>query len=113
MRMETGRREGEVRETLFGEGGERVEFAFGAGAGGEGAEGVHAVCAPFLAGSHPAWWPFAIWAVIVGLGIGLWSAWVILLQWPPARRGYAKAAAWIDVVFGLLLLALALRLMLG
>lgn len=72
-----------------------------------------AVCAPFLAGSHPAWWPFAIWAVIVGLGIGLWSAWVILLQWPPARRGYAKAAAWIDVVFGLLLLALALRLMLG
>lgn len=72
-----------------------------------------AVCAPFLSGSHPAWWPFAIWSVIVGLGISLWSAWVLLLQWQPARRAYARAAAWIDVVFGLLLLALAIRLMLG
>ena len=35
------RQVGEVRETLFGEGGERVEFAFGAGAGGESAERVH------------------------------------------------------------------------
>lgn len=72
-----------------------------------------AVCAPFLAGSHPTWWPLAIWAVIVGLGIGLWSGWVLVLQWQPARRTYAKAAVWIDVVFGVLLFTLSLRLMFG
>lgn len=72
-----------------------------------------AVCAPFLSGSHPLWWPYAIWSIIVGLGIILWSAWVILLQWRPVRRAHARAATSIDVVFGLLLLALALRLMFG
>ena len=35
------RQAGDVRETLFGESGKRVEFAFGAGAGGECAERVH------------------------------------------------------------------------
>jgi threonine efflux protein len=30
-----------------------------------------AVCAPFLSGNHPAWWPYAIWGIIVGLGMGL------------------------------------------
>lgn len=47
---------------------------------------IAAVCAPFLSGNHPAWWPFAIWAIIVGMGIGLWSLWVLLLQWPPLSR---------------------------
>lgn len=72
-----------------------------------------AVCAPFLSGSHPTWWPYAIWSVIVGLGLVLWSAWVLLLQWRPLRCAHARASAWIDVVFGFLLLSLALRLMLG
>jgi threonine efflux protein len=72
-----------------------------------------AVCAPFLAGERPEWWPFAIWLIIVGLGVSLWSLWVILLQSRPIRRGYQRAAAWVDVVFGLLLIALAIRLMLG
>jgi threonine/homoserine/homoserine lactone efflux protein len=72
-----------------------------------------AVCAPFLAGQRPAWWPYALWSIVVGLGLTLWSLWVVLLQSRPIRDGYRRAAAWIDVVFGLLLLALAIRLMLG
>ncbi|MCX6866500.1 MAG: LysE family translocator [Verrucomicrobia bacterium] len=74
-----------------------------------------AVCAPFLAGNHPhpAWWPMAIWGVVVGLGIGLWSLWVVLLQWRPLRARYECAAGWIDGVFGAALAALALRLMIG
>lgn len=70
-----------------------------------------AVCAPFLSGNHPPWWPFAIWGVIVGLGIGLWSLWVMLLQWPPLRSGYERAAGWIDGIFGVALALLAVRLM--
>ena len=35
---------GEIREALFGEGGEGVELAFGSGAGGESAECVHEKC---------------------------------------------------------------------
>jgi threonine/homoserine/homoserine lactone efflux protein len=72
-----------------------------------------AVCAPFLAGNHPGWWPFAIWGVVVGLGIGLWSLWVVLLQWRPLRARYERGAGWIDGFFGLALTAVALRLMIG
>ena len=72
-----------------------------------------AVCAPFLAGNHPAWWPFAIWGVVVGLGIGLWSLWVVLLQWRPLRSRYEGAAGWIDGAFGVALTVLAVCLMIG
>ena len=72
-----------------------------------------AVCAPFLAGSHPGWWPLAIWGVVVGLGAVLWSLWVVLLQWRPLRTRYERAAGWIDGFFGFALAALALRLMIG
>jgi threonine/homoserine/homoserine lactone efflux protein len=72
-----------------------------------------AVCAPFLAGAHPPWWPFAIWGVVVGLGALLWSSWVGLLQWRPLRTRYQRAAAWIDGLFGLALILLAIRLMIG
>lgn len=72
-----------------------------------------AVCAPFLAGNHPAWWPGAIWGVVVGLGIGLWSLWVVMLQWRPLRARYERAAGWIDGIFGVALAALAVRLMIG
>jgi threonine/homoserine/homoserine lactone efflux protein len=71
------------------------------------------VCAPFLAGNHPGWWPYAIWGVIVGLGVGLWSLWVVLLQWQPLRVRYERAGGWIDGIFGVALLALAVRLMIG
>ena len=73
-----------------------------------------AVCAPFLAeGNHPGWWPLALWSVVVGLGIGLWTLWVVLLQWRPLRARYERAAGWIDGVFGTALAALAVRLMIG
>lgn len=72
-----------------------------------------AVCAPFLAGSHPQWWPFALWSVVVGLGASLWSLWVLALQWRPLRSGYQRAAQWLDGLFALALIALALQLMTG
>ena len=72
-----------------------------------------AVCAPFLAGRHPKWWPFAIWATIVGLGLGLWALWVLLLQWKPLRHSYEVASGWIDAVFAVLLFGLAIRLALA
>jgi threonine/homoserine/homoserine lactone efflux protein len=72
-----------------------------------------AVSAPFLSGDHPVWWPFAIWGIIVGFGIGLWSLWVLLLQWPPLRSRYERCAGLIDGIFGLVLAALAVRLMMG
>ena len=71
------------------------------------------VCAPFLAGNHPGGWPYAIWGVVVGLGLGLWSLWVLLLQWRPLRSRYERAAGWIDGAFGVALTILALCLMLG
>jgi len=72
-----------------------------------------AVCAPFLSGKHPSWWPFLIWGTIVGLGLGLWSLWVVLLQWRPLRVRYERAAGWMDGIFGLVIAALAVRLVIG
>ncbi len=72
-----------------------------------------AVCAPFLAGNHPGWWPLALWALIVGPGLGLWSLWVAALQWRPLREGYRRISVWIDPAFALVLAALAVRLMIG
>jgi len=70
-----------------------------------------AVCAPFLTKHHSPFWPFAIWSIIVGLGIGLWSLWVLMLQWVPLRTRYDRAARWIDGIFGIALISLAVRLM--
>jgi threonine/homoserine/homoserine lactone efflux protein len=72
-----------------------------------------AVCAPFLTGKRPDWWPFAMWGIVVGLGLGLWSLWVLALQWRPVRLRYEKCAGLIDGLFGLVLVALAVRLMIG
>ena len=72
-----------------------------------------AMAAPFLTPGHPAWWPLALGGVIVGEGFALWIAWAWALQWPPLKRGYRSAARWIDALFGLALLALALRLLAG
>jgi threonine/homoserine/homoserine lactone efflux protein len=72
-----------------------------------------AVCAPFLVGERPGWWPHALWGLIVGLGLGLWSLWALVLQWRPLRLAYEKSTRWIDGLFGLVLAALALRLLVG
>lgn len=69
-----------------------------------------AVCAPFLTGQRPGWWPIAIWCVIVGLGICLWSLWVLALQWPLLRSRYTAHGRWLDVLFAGVLAALAVRL---
>ena len=72
-----------------------------------------AVSAPFLRGSRPEWWPFAIWGIVVGQALVLWSLWAGLLQWRPLRTRYQKAERWIDGAFALVLAALAARLIAG
>ena len=69
-----------------------------------------AVSAPFLRGERPDWWAFAIWGIVVGQGCVLWSLWAWLLQWNPLRSRYERAARWIDGAFGMVLVALAVRL---
>ncbi len=68
------------------------------------------VVAPFLRGDRPEWWPFVLWAILVGEGLVLWGCWVWVLQWKPIRQNYLKAAKWIDGAFGLGLLVLAVLL---
>lgn len=72
-----------------------------------------AVCAPFLTHVPGAGRAIALWIIVVGLGIVLWSLWVVTLQWQPARRLNENCARWIDGFFGFALVALALSLMIG
>ena len=72
-----------------------------------------AVCAPFLRGERPGWWPFALWAIIVGQGCVLWSAWACFLQWKPLRLRYERSVRWIDGAFALVLAVLAVFLIIG
>ena len=72
-----------------------------------------AVSAPFLRGERPGWWAFAIWGIVVGQGFVLWSLWAWLLQWRPLRQAYERSEHWIDGAFGVALVALAIRLMIG
>lgn len=70
-----------------------------------------AVTAPFLApGRAPGHWPLVLWLTIVIEGLVLWCAWVSLLQAPPVRRSYMRAAHWPDLAFGMALLVLAVLL---
>ncbi len=72
-----------------------------------------AVATPFLSGDRPGWWPLALWGIMVGQAGILWSLWAGLLQWSPLRTCYGRAAIWIDAAFGVVLSALAVRLMTG
>jgi threonine/homoserine/homoserine lactone efflux protein len=74
---------------------------------------IAAVSAPFLRGHHPDWWPFVIAGIVVAQGAALWSLWACLLQWRPLRFRYERAERWIDLAFGLALVALAVRLLIG
>lgn len=69
--------------------------------------------APFLTGDRPAWWPAAIWGIVVVQGCTLWSLWAMVLQWRPIRAAYRKAGPWIDAVFGVVLAVLAVVLLVG
>jgi len=72
-----------------------------------------AVSAPFLRGERPEWWPFAIWGIVVGQAVILWSLWAWLLQWDPLRSRYERSARWIDGAFAVALAGLAFRLIIG
>ena len=72
-----------------------------------------AASAPFLRGTHPDWWPLALWMIVVGQAGLLWALWAYLLQWPALRWRYERAERCIDLVFALVLAALAVRLMVG
>jgi threonine efflux protein len=72
-----------------------------------------AVSAPFLRGERADWWPFAIWGIIVGQALVLWSLWACLLQWTLLRKGYQRAELGIDGIFATVLVALAVRLIAG
>jgi threonine efflux protein len=74
---------------------------------------IAAICAPFLRGEHPGWWPYALIGVVVVQGAALWALWARLLQWSPLRRRYEGSARWIDGAFGVALAALAIKLVLG
>ncbi|MCW1914915.1 LysE family translocator [Luteolibacter sp. GHJ8] len=71
---------------------------------------IAAICAPFLRGEHPSWWPYALIAIVVIQGGGLWALWAALLQWRPLRTRYERSARWIDGAFGIALIALAIKL---
>nr|WP_226895551.1 LysE family transporter [Luteolibacter marinus] len=72
-----------------------------------------AVCAPFLQGDRSRWWPLVLWAIVVFQGGVFWALWARLLQWPPLRSRYQRSAKWIDASFGVVLAALALKLIAG
>lgn len=72
-----------------------------------------ALGAPFLTGSHPSWWPMALWCIVVFQGLTLWVLWANLLQWRPLKKLYEKSSRWIDAAFGLVLVVLAIRLAVG
>ena len=72
-----------------------------------------AASAPFLRGTHPDWWPLALWMIVVGQAGLLWALWAYLLQWPALRWRYERAERGIDLVFALVLAALAVRLVVG
>lgn len=73
-----------------------------------------AVVTEFVSGAdRPVWWAPALWLIIVVQGLGLWMLYVWLLQFPPVRSGYQRAASWFDAAFGVGLLALGILIVMG
>lgn len=72
-----------------------------------------AVCADFLRGERPGWFPYGIIGVVVIQGGVLWALWARLLQWGPLRSRYERSARWIDGAFGVALIALSVKLVVG
>lgn len=72
-----------------------------------------AVCATYLQGDHPAYWPMVLWSVIVVQGWLLWIMWAALLQKKSVRSMYQQRRRWVDVAFATGLVLLAARLMAG
>lgn len=72
-----------------------------------------AICANFLSPGRPTWFPFALVGITVVQGGTLWALWAWLLQWGPLRQRYERSARWIDGIFGVLLILLAVKLVTG
>ncbi len=72
-----------------------------------------AICANFLAPGRPGWFPYALVGITIVQGGGLWALWARLLQWAPLRQRYERSARWIDGVFGVLLVLLSVKLVMG
>ncbi|MFD2157617.1 LysE family transporter [Rubritalea tangerina] len=69
------------------------------------------VVTPFLALNEGGWWPWVLWTSIWVEGLILWSFWVLLLQWDWVQSWYNKVAKWVDMMFGLALIAMAVVLL--
>ena len=69
------------------------------------------VVAPFLSGSHPSWWPYAHFLLIVGEGLFFWMLWVWLLQNQKVRSAYQRAGRTLDLLFATALAILAVLLL--
>lgn len=69
-----------------------------------------AVVTPFLGSGRPAWWPWLLWAVLVGEGLVLWGVWVAILQHRAVRSAYARCSRGVNLAFSMLMAGLALRL---
>lgn len=72
-----------------------------------------AVCAPFLSEDHPRGWPLALGGIVVIQGFLLWSLWAVLLQWKPLAGRYRRMERGIDLLFAVVLVALAVGLIAG
>ena len=70
------------------------------------------VVATFLTGSHPDWWPLALWLIVVGEALFFWCLWVWLLQIPKVRCSYQRFGRSIDLLFAMALTGLAVHLLL-
>lgn len=69
------------------------------------------VTSPFLVIGETSWvWSVVLWATIVFEGLILWCAWVFVLQAPVLRGCYFSVARWFDMIFGIVLIALAVVL---
>jgi threonine/homoserine/homoserine lactone efflux protein len=69
-----------------------------------------AVCASYLHGERPVYWPMILWSIIVIQGWVLWITWAALLRGETVREMYGRSRRWIDAAFAAGLVLLALRL---
>ncbi|QQR89784.1 MAG: LysE family translocator [Myxococcales bacterium] len=65
---------------------------------------------PFMSAKHPSWWPWLLGAIVVMQGWLLWLLWVKMLQKPRIQAVYARSQHFINLLFALVLSALALKL---
>ena len=70
------------------------------------------ILAQFLDGSHPVWWPYTLWLILIVEGMVLWGIWVAVLQQAKVREFYRRYAVLINGGFGVSLLVVAVLVLL-